>query len=171
MKQKVTEVINGRIPPNISYSESDQSPVYGEEALLLDMDLGSGMDYYPNYPHLSEWLKTMYRGDYEKFLDILRVVPEEEVKVLLTKRETFYNVPAVFHPVYSASLMFNDDRAQDKLNLYKQRINAKDGHLKILIKLLSLGVDVNARDVGGRTPLHHCSQGHYRMHVSHLPSN
>ena len=50
--------------------------------------------------------------------------------------------------------------------MYKQQIDAKDGHLKILIKLLSLGVDVNVRDVGGRTPLHRCCKGRHRTHNS-----
>ena len=42
--------------------------------------------------------------------------------------------------------------------------DVKDGHVKILIKLLSLGVDLNARDYGGRTPLHIChGPGHNKV--------
>ena len=35
-------------------------------------------------------------------------------------------------------------------------LNIKNEHMKILIKLLTLGVDVNVHDYAGFTPLHHC---------------
>jgi len=37
-------------------------------------------------------------------------------------------------------------------------LDVKTDHMKIFIKLLSLGVDVNDRDFAGFTPLHHCAQ-------------
>ena len=46
----------GKIPPNISYTEYDQSPVYGEDAFWLYFDLGTGLDNNTHlYSHLSDW--------------------------------------------------------------------------------------------------------------------
>ena len=106
-------------------------------------------------PHLSDWLRILYCGDYEKFSGFLSDLSEEGVKILLSKRETMYNVPAVFHVIRGAGDLFSEDPIlQDHQDFLRQNLEVKDGHMKILIKLLSLGVDVNARDVGGRTPLH-----------------
>ena len=98
IENKLTDILEGRIPPNVTYKESDQSPVKGEKALLLSEELGTGFDYNPEFAHLSDWLRTLYRGDYEKFMYIIRDMPEDELKILLSKRETLFNVPAVFHP-------------------------------------------------------------------------
>ena len=166
-REKVAALIDGRMSPNITYNESDQSPVKGDKTLILQQDLGSGLDYNPLNPHLSEWLKTLYRGDYDKFLKFLLGLPEKEVKVLLSKRESLYNVPAVFHPISGATMLYsNAPYAENHQNGFREQIDAKDGHFKILIKLLSLGVDVNARDIGGRTPLHLIFQGHSNNSVT-----
>ena len=157
VQQKVKAIVEGRMSPNISYMESDQSPLKGHEAILLAADLETGLDNSPVYSHLSNWYKTIFRGDYEQFLELLHDLSEDEVKVLLSKRETLYNVPAVFHTISGASILFSDETfTQHKRSMYRKQIDAKDGHLKILIKLLSLGVDINSRDIGGRTPLHLC---------------
>ena len=63
----------------------------------------------------------------------------EEIQRLLERRETCYNVNAIFHVVIGARYVHGD-------------------HEKVLIKLLSLGVDLGARDLAGYTPLHHCMQ-------------
>ena len=127
------------------------------------MDLNTGLDRDPMNPHLSDWLRILYCGDYEKFSGFLSDLSEEGVKILLSKRETMYNVPAVFHVIRGAGDLFSEDPIlQDQQDFLRQNLEVKDGHMKILIKLLSLGVDVNARDVGGRTPLHYCNlnRGH-----------
>ena len=96
-------------------------------------------------------------------MNILCELPEDEVKVLLTKWETLYNVSAVFHPISGAAMLYSDDPlAKNPQTMLRYQIDGKDNHMKILIKLLTLGVDVNARDVGGRTPLHFCCSGHSR---------
>ena len=97
VEEKVDAIFEGKVPPNVTYEDSDQSPVDGLEAILLKIELGTGLDYDPcDGPHLSDWLKTLFNGDYEKFLSFLRGISEDEVRVLLSKRESLLNIPAVF---------------------------------------------------------------------------
>ena len=132
--------------PRVSYEESDQSPLKGMELRILKKQWASALDYTPFHVsgvmgpcHLSRWLRIIYTGDYKNLLDYLRNNSEEEIKRLLEKRETCYNVNAIFHVVIGAKYVQGD-------------------HEKVLIKLLSLGVDLNVRDMAGYTPLHHCVQ-------------
>ena len=113
---------------------------------------GKCLDYDPRSPHLSDWLKSIYCGDYDKFLGFLHGLSENEVKRLLSKRESLLNMSAEFHVIEGATVLYSNGH-----NYLRQNLDFKDGHMKILIKLLSLGVDVNARDIGGQTPLHICS--------------
>ena len=155
VRQKVADVLAGRLPPYISYEDSDQSPVYGEDAAMLAAETSTGLDYAPSSPHLSDWLRTIYLGDYEGFLGFLRGLSANEVKVLLSKRESLHNRSAVSHVILGAQSQATND--EFLLQWYRQK--TKDGHMKILIKLLTLGVDVNVKDVAGRTPLRYCFDG------------
>ena len=168
VQEKVTSILMGVMPPNVSYEESDQTPLKGQEALNLRNDLSLSLDYDPPSPHLSNWLRTIYCGDYDKFLSYLRGLSDKEVEVLLSKRESDLNVSALYHVVIGAiDLLSKDPRNQQEQNRLRQRLmsihqmEVKDGHMKILIKLLSLGVNVNSRDYGGQIPLQYCclSQG------------
>ena len=145
------------MPPNVSYTESDQTPVRGFEAIKLGIDLRTGLDYELTSPHLSDWLKVIFLGDYEKFLNLLRGLSHDEVQRLVSKRESLFNVPAVIHVIMGAAHLYSEHPGLLETGTQLRRhLDVKDGHMKILIKLLILGVDVNVRDVGGRTPLHHC---------------
>ena len=127
--------------------------------MKLQIDIGTGLDYIPVLPYLSDWLRTIFCGDYEKFSMLLHDLSSEEMKVLLSKRETMYNVSAIFHVVKGARVLFAAVAAADQeflRDLRRQNLEAKYDHMKILIKLLCLGVDVNERDVGGQTPLFRC---------------
>jgi len=161
VEEKVKAIAEGRTPPNISWDEGDQSPLKGEEAKFLRCQVGMGMDYDPyRSPHLSDWLRTIYCGDYEKLLRLLRDKTDDEIKLLLGKRESLMNMSAVFHVVMGANLLYSEHPAS-AIQRWKERtkfyLDVKTDHMKILIKLLSLGVDVNARDVAGFTPLHYCA--------------
>ena len=82
---------------------------------------------------------------------------EEELKKMLSKRESLVNVSAIFHVISGARLFGKGNNTPtDVLNLAKDKCNVKNDHMKILVKLLLLGVDVNVHDVAGFTPLHHC---------------
>ena len=73
-------------------------------------------------------------------MNILCELPEDDVKVLLTKRETLDNVSAVYHPISGAAMLYSDDPlAKNPQTTLRYKIDDKDGHMKILIKLLTLG--------------------------------
>ena len=67
--------MTGKCPQNISYQESDQTPVRGTDSVDLSMYLRSG-ETGSN--------KTICCGDYEKFLWNLHDLSDDEVKVLLS---------------------------------------------------------------------------------------
>ena len=80
-----------------------------------------------------------------------------EIQELLSKRETMLNVSAIFHVVIGArSLAVENEMFHQVQKMSKGIMNVKNEHMKILIKLLTLGVDVNVHDIAGFTPLHHC---------------
>merc|ERR1719450_528000 len=60
------------------------------------------------------------------------------------------NVSAIFHVIIGARMVDKPNNPRDMRN----------DHLKIFIKLLSLKVDIHARDVAGYTPFHHCCNGY-----------
>ena len=155
--EKLAAIREGRMPPNVSYEESDQTPVFGSEVFGLIHDVGY-TDYDPvGSPHLSDWLKAIYCGDYEKFLGFIQGLSEDEVKKLLSKRESLMNQCAIFHVVLGARIFYSNHPSVIPEQI-RQRffLNVKSDHMKILVKLLTLGADVNAKDMIGNTPLHCC---------------
>merc|ERR1712079_234794 len=78
---------------------------------------------------------------------------------MLKKRECLLNVNAIFHCIIGART-FAVERAEYKPVQEAAKKNLKmtneQEHMKILMKLLALGVDVNVHDYAGFTPLHHC---------------
>ena len=84
---------------------------------ILAGEIMTGLDYnFLTNPHLSEWLITIFLGRYEKFLDLLDGLSEEEVKVLVSKRESLYNISAVFHVVNGARELYSSK--QDYIQSY-----------------------------------------------------
>ena len=154
LSEKISGILSGAIPVPISYEDSDQSPLKYKKAQLLRNLWAGGMDYLPYSPrffYLSDWMKTIYSGDYEGFLKMIEGKSEDNLKKMLTKRESLYNVSAIFHVVIGA-------RNQHPLIIEQSKctLNVKNEHMKILVKLLSIGIDVNVHDFAGFTPLHHC---------------
>merc|ERR1719282_1077416 len=54
------------------------------------------------------------------------------------------NMSAVFHVINGAR------------SRVRGQSSAPSGHMRILLKLITLGVNVNVKDFAGFTPLHHC---------------
>ena len=160
VSQQISGIMSGARPVPVSYEEGDQSPLSGDEAQFLRNMWAGGMDYIPHEPmfvYLSDWLKTIYSGDYEGFLKMIENKRDEELKKMLSKRESLVNVSAIFHVIIGARTFRKGNKTPTVvLNQAKDTLNVKNDHMKILIKLLLLGVDVNVHDVAGFTPLHHC---------------
>ena len=78
-----------------------------------------------------------------------------------------FNVSAIFHVVKGAKAFPAAAVADQEIfkELRRQNLDVKYDHMKILIKLLYLGVDVNERDVGGRTPLFWCHQSRHHHDI------
>ena len=84
---------------------------------------------------------------------------DEEIEMLLRKRETLLNVSSLFHVIIGARTLNSDHPSiQTAQRMCKVYLDVKADHMKIFIKLLSLGVGINDRDFAGFTPLHHCAQ-------------
>ena len=143
--QKIIGILSGVIPVPVSYDDGDQSPLSGIKDEFVRILWAEGLDYNPDDPRLvyhSDWMRTIYRGNYEGFLKMIKDKSDEEIQMMLAKRETLMNVSALFHVITGARKYGNSSSSR--------------GHMKILIKLISLGVNVNVRDFAGFTPLHHC---------------
>jgi len=160
IKKRVDDVWNGVTQPHISYGEGNQSQVTGKDGLVLCQEWISLMDYLPSSGHMSDWCTAVFCGDYYYVLN--RVMEDRE---LLFVRESLLNVSAVFHVVMGAKILLSDVQdPQLKLiqngcrDLEYANMSDKDtrDHLKVLEMLISLGVDVNAKDFAGCTPLHYC---------------
>ena len=160
IKKRVDDILDGVTQPHESYEEGDQSPLAGREAFVLALEWHSYLDYYPFAYHMSDWCTAVFCGDY--YYSLYRVMRDRE---LLLLRESLLNVSAIFHVVMGAKILLSHSQCdkwkpiQDGCRDVKYENmgdrNTRD-HLKLLDFLISLGVDVNAKDVAGCTPLHHC---------------
>merc|ERR1719466_266518 len=93
----------------------------------------------PSCTHISSWLRCICFGNFQIFMHHLGGKSEEEVKRLVLKRETFGNLGPLHHVV---SAMLSNPAEKDK------------DYPIIFEKLITLGADVNAKDLLGSTPLH-----------------
>jgi len=162
--RKISDILSGRRPPHISYDDGDQSPLSGESAQFLKNQWSTGMDYQPHEPiihYLSSWLRVIYSGDYDSMMKMLEDKSEAEIKRMIARRESLMNVSAIFHVVVGARALAekHPDLAEVQ-KLSERNLTVKNEHIKILEKLISLGADVNVRDVAGFSPLHYCAQIH-----------
>jgi len=145
-EKEMSDILSGKVPAPEAYGDGDQSPLKRDEFFALKQKWATGLDYKPYHPlfhHLSDWLKVIDSGDYQGFLRLIEGLSDEEVQKLISKRETQMNFCAIFYVIVGAKTPGVGDPN-------------KWEHMKILIKLLSLGCDVNVKDFAGFTPLHHC---------------
>ena len=68
VSQKICGILSGAIPVPESYDDGDQSPLSGRKDHFVRILWSEGLDYIPDDPrlvYLSDWMKTIFRGDYE----------------------------------------------------------------------------------------------------------
>ena len=157
----VGRILSGEMSIAESYSDSIQTPLQdNDETRFLRCMWKTKMDFHPsdpNFHHLSNWMKVIWSGDYKGFLKMLEHKSEAEVKRMIERRETLLHISAIFYVLDGANRLFNDNGEETGLcKRAKETLNVKNEHMKILIKLISLGADVNVHDVTGKTPLHYC---------------
>lgn len=126
---------------NDPFGDGDQSMMVGFEAMKLRTQWASGFDYNPesNYPQLSEWCKACFFADLDKVQRYISgIVSDDDRLKLLERRESMIRFCAIFHVICGA------------------RVNPSQKHIEIAKMVVNTGCNINARDVAGYTPLHHC---------------
>ena len=86
--------------------------------------------------------------------NILEDKTEDEIQMLMKKRESHALAGVVSHVVNGAMLL--DESEED---IYSKVLMHELEHKKCLYHLLSLGADINARDYCGMTALHLIADG------------
>ena len=117
------------------------------------------MDYQPFnslFFYLSDWLKTIYGGDYDGFMKMIKGKTEIEMKMMISRRETMMNMSAIFHVICGSWFFSPKNRLTKQQAEGRKLMKVKNEHMEIFLKLIDLGCDVNIRDVAGFTPFHHC---------------
>ena len=158
----VDRFLSGKLKLPESFSDSDQRPLADdEETKYLRFIWSTGLDLHPEHPyynsHLSDFVRVIWCGDYQGFLKMIENKSNTEIKSMIEKRETLFNISAIFFLLHGANHLFDSLGKETRVcKTAKQSMNVKNEHMKILIKLLSLGANVNAHDVTGKTPLHYC---------------
>ena len=110
-----------------------------------------GLDIHPANGLMSPWARALFSGDYEETMRMLDM--DSNVSKLIEKRETLYNISAIFLVIIGSRCLTNTFSQFDST---RDEVPNKEGHTKILSKLLELGANLAARDIAGYTPLHHC---------------
>ena len=157
--ERVKAIREGRCAPVVTFNDGDQSRVTpgSIEAAVLGYQLTVGLDHNPCYPYMSPWMKVTYCGDYATVCQLVAGKTEEQVRQLLNTRESLKRRGALHHAVVGALALCGDDPNTER---YRQEVAAvlpvKNDHIKIVLKLISLGAEVNMPDFIGETPLHLC---------------
>jgi len=140
-----------------AFGDGDQSPLTGDKAQVLQNQWGGGMDYDPHNYYMSDWMRSLYRGDYDAVMEFIDKQEKEKMGMLLEMRESLMNVSAVFHVIHGARTLYATNPVfRSKQIAAHRNMKIKNEHQKILDKLIELGANIHAKDVAGYTPLHHC---------------
>ena len=138
------------VTDNVAFrmDDGDQTPVKGVDAAKLKQEWASGLDWNPDHPFSSPWMRSLAFGNYDEMIELIQKEKSanRDIKTLLQRRETMLNFSALHHVVKGA--MSDVDVGIDG------KIRSK--HIECLNKLIELGANVEAKDFAGFTPLFYC---------------
>ena len=147
------------ISDDLNMNDGDQSILLGEEADILQSQWSRGMDYSPweHDNNLSDWVRALWRGDYNTVKKFIDGEDKDNLSQILEGRESLLNFSSIFHVINGArNVCGSNPFMTDVEELINATYHHKKEHLKIFNLLLELGSNINAKDVIGCTPLHHC---------------
>jgi len=147
------------ISDDLNMNDGDQSILVGEEADILHSQWSRGMDYSPwdHDNNLSDWARALWRGDYNTVRKFINGEDKDNLSQMLEGRESLLNFSSIFHVINGArNVCGSNPFMTDVEELINATFHHKKEHLKIFDLLLELGSNINAKDVIGCTPLHHC---------------
>ena len=145
---------------------SDNEATKDEKDLIIHMycsglDLpGSKHNPFGHLQYYSSFFIDMFFGNYTEFDQYLKNLSNEDLEKAIKKREGYCQFSPIFAPILGHNLVDLETRI-DFTNKQKKEIrsmysgNNEHQFLKILEKLIELGVDVKAHDINGFTPLHY----------------
>ena len=129
----------------------------------MEIDLpGSKFSPTGNGSYYSELFYHMFFGNYSDFNDHIKKLSKTELEKTLRAREGFPQFSPVFALIIGRRMMYIE-QSSILTKATKKEIRElwngenEDAHYKILRKLLKLGADVNAHDIGGNTALDYAS--------------
>ena len=124
------------------YGDGEQHQLFGADAMKLQAQTAKRMNYdFENNSKLSNWARACYVGDKSVVVECLNQAAAKssaEVSNLIEKRESLMRFSGLFHVILGVQ------NSPSKL------------HVQIAKLLIDKGARVNAKDIGGSTPLHHC---------------
>ena len=124
------------------YGDGDQTNLYGDEAIQLQMQWTRGFDYNPvETPRLSDWCRALFLGcvdDVKRYIQKAKKGSNEELMQLLNKRESMLRAGGVLHVLIGAGK------------------DPSPRYLEVLKILLDAGANPNIKDCLGQSGLHYC---------------
>lgn len=137
--------------------DGDQSSVSGDAAQKLKWKWANGLDWNPNNPLMSNWMRVLAAGDYDAMLKEIESTPKEKVAELIERRETLYKISALFHVIKGATRTLNEAGTHYVTTAKFVDHSKAPRHFQCVLKLIELGARVNARDMLGATPMFYCT--------------
>ena len=150
----IEEMIKLQINGEIETAGGDQSSVKGNEGQVLRMMWANGANYNPLCnPVMSSWAKDCYEGKLNEVKEHLAENPN-----LLEQRESTLRMAGLHHVIAGARTI-NPIPSNAKAFPEKVRVKVTDStdHIGCIKYLIEQGARVEAKDVAGHTPLHHCT--------------
>ena len=156
-------------PPEENYENprlSDNQPTQDERNLIyhifkFGIDLpGSMHNPFGHLQYFSSFFIDMFFGNFTEFNDHIKNLSKEELDMAMKKREGYCQYSPIFAPILGLKMvniekgcMFTSQQIQEIRTMYSGCNEHK--HLEIMNELIRLGVDVNAHNINGFTPLHY----------------